>query len=534
MENNQVSSPNFFHKGQVKDNNLNPQFDNSLLEPDTIISDLRRLVNKEKSTPHSDILDQLLNQFDELDFQALAFPQVEQLRAELANLNANSDRAKVINKELESYKLNERHYLILSVQNIIQVAEKNRWGLCKNQEFIYLFNGEYWVDIDIEVFQMFLGEAAEKMGVGKFTARYYQFREKLLNQFLATEHLPTPEPPENAVYINLKNGTLEVTENGAKLRPFNSADFLTYSLPFDYNPKAQAPIFQAYLDRVLPDKEKQNVLAEFLGFVFIRNGSHTLKEEKALVAYGTGANGKSVLFLVVNALFGKENTSSYSLQNLTDTNGYYRAMIANKLVNYASEISTSLETTIFKQLASGEPVEARLPYGKPMQIRQYAKMIFNCNELPKDVEHTHAYFRRLLIIPFDVTIPEGEQDKQLHAKIIESELSGVLNWALNGLYRLLQQQSFSPCSAAIEAVENYKTQSDSVKLFLEESGYKKSPSTYKLIKELYAEYRIFCNDDGFKPVNKVNFKKRLENIGIRTEKNMYGNVAYLSKQNEPF
>jgi putative DNA primase/helicase len=464
----------------------------------------------------------------------LAFPEVEQLRAELETLSADSDKAAQILKQLDKLQLNQKHYLILSVENILHVAAKNRWGLCKNQDFIYLYNSAYWAYIDKEAFQKFLGEAAEKMGVARFTARFYQFREQMLKQFLATEYLPTPELPEKAVYINLKNGTLEVNEKGASLKPFNRADFITYQLPFEYNPQAKAPIFQAYLDRVLPDKEKQNVLAEFLGFVFVRRGGNAIKEEKALVLYGTGANGKSVFFEVVNALLGKENTSSYSLQSLTDTSGYYRAMIANKLVNYTSEISTNLETAVFKQLVSGEPVEARLPYGRPMQIRQYAKLIFNCNELPKDVEHTHAYFRRFLIIPFDVTIPEHEQDKQLHNRIIETELSGVLNWVLDGLNRLLKQQKFSHCSAATEAVEKYKTQSDSVKLFMDENSYRKHPTQYKLIKELYTEYRNFCNDDGFKPVNKSNFKKRLESIGVLTDTNMYGNVAYLFKQNEPF
>lgn len=513
---------------------LNPQFDTAIFEPETIVNDVQAMIKKDEPTPHAEILQSLIKQFEPLDFEVLAFPEIEQLRAELEKLPADSEKAALLLKQLDKLQLNLKHYLILSVENILHVAAKNRWGLCKNQDFVYLYNGAYWAYIDKEAFQKFLGEAAEKMGVARFTARFYQFREQMLKQFLSTEYLPSPEPPEKAVYINLKNGTLEVTDKGVKLRPFNRADFLTYLLNFEYNPQAEAPIFQAYLDRVLPDKEKQNVLAEFLGFVFMRRGGNAIKEEKALILYGTGANGKSVFFEVVNALLGAENTSSYSLQSLTDTSGYYRAMIANKLVNYASEISTNLETAVFKQLVSGEPVEARLPYGRPMQITQYAKLIFNCNELPKDVEHTNAYFRRLLIILFDVTIPEHEQDKQLHTKIIEKELSGVLNWALEGLNRLLRQQKFSHCSAALEAVEKYKTQSDSVKLFIEEMGYQTHPTKYKLVKELYAEYRTFCHDDGFKPVNKSNFKKRLESIGVLTDTNMYGNVAYLMKQNEAF
>ena len=110
--------------------------------------------------------------------------------------------------------------------------------------------------------------------------------------------------------------------------------------------------------------------------------------------HGTGANGKSVFFEVVSALLGTNNVSNYSLQSLTNDNGYFRARLANKLVNYASEINGKLEASIFKQLVSGEPVEARLPYGQPFVLRDYAKMIFNINQLPKDVEHTNAFFRR--------------------------------------------------------------------------------------------------------------------------------------------
>lgn len=512
---------------------LNPAFD-TLNNPETLIQHVQEFKRKNEATPHAEILNKLLDQFKPLDFEALAYPQADELRKELGTLDPESEQAKGILRQLGKLKVKTDEYLVLTIDNVSNVAEKNRWGLCKNMDFVYLYNGTYWTYIDKEAFQKFLGEAAEKMGVAKFKAKIFHFREKLLKQFLTTEYLPTPEPPKEAVYINLKNGTFEVTTKGTKLRQFDRGDFLTYQLPFEYNPEAKAPLFQTYLNKVLPDKERQNVLAEFLGFVFMKQGGNTLKEEKALILYGTGANGKSVFFEIVNALLGIENVSSYSLQSLTDTSGYYRAMIANKLVNYASEINGNLETSIFKQLVSGEPVEARLPYGRPMQIKQYSKLIFNCNELPKEVEHTTAYFRRFLIIPFDVTIPEHEQDKQLHTKIIENELSGVFNWVLEGLNRLLEQKRFSICEAAKQAVEQYKTQSDSVKLFFEENGYQQSPTNYILIKELYTLYRTFCLEDGFKPVNKTNFIKRVQGNGITVEKKNIGNVAYLSKQGEPF
>jgi putative DNA primase/helicase len=300
---------------------------------------------------------------------------------------------------------------------------------------------------------------------------------------------------------------------------------LTHQLPFEYLPNATAPLFQKYLDEVLPDADKQKVFAEFCGYIFIKPS--VLKLEKMLILYGTGANGKSVFFEILNALLGKENFSSYSLQDLTNENGYYRAKIGNKLVNYASEISGKLETDTFKLMASGEPISVRLPYGEPFILTDYAKLIFNCNELPKDVEHTNAFFRRFLIMGFDVTISEQNQDKQLANRIIENELSGVFNWILNGLDRLLKQKNFSKCEAVENSRSDYEKQSDSVKMFIEDLNYTVS-TDYTPITELYIEYTRYCIDDGFHKVNKSNFMKRLRHYKIIVERKSFGNVAFIT------
>ncbi|MCH8535543.1 MAG: phage/plasmid primase, P4 family [Flavobacteriaceae bacterium] len=529
--------------------NIKPKFDD-LQKPEIIKNHVQELTKKD-ATPHGEILQKLIEQLQPVDFQKLAFPQAEKLEKQIAELekklikpNGSLDtnekldnereQWKALNKQLDKLKLSQKHLLILTIENVLQNAESKRWGLCKNNDFIYLYNGTFWNDIDKETFQKFLGEASEKMGVAKFDARYFQFREKLFKQFLATAYLPTPETDKDKVLINLINGTFEISQKNTILRPFKRSDFLTYQLPFEYNPKATAPKFKAYLDKVLPDVERQRVLAEYLGFVFIKHGSNALKEEKALILYGTGANGKSVFFEIVNALLGAQNISSYSLQSLTDDKGYQRAKLANTLVNYGSEINGKLEASIFKQLVSGEPVDARLPYGQPFILKQYAKLIFNCNELPKDVEHTNAYFRRFLIIPFDVTISPKEQDKNLHTKIIESELSGVFNWVLEGLNRLLEQKKFSKCDAAQNAVEQYKLESNSVQMFLSENNYKPNAENEILIKDLYQSYKGFCVEDGMTPFKKSNFIKQLRTLNVIVQRINIGNVAYLSNAENIF
>ena len=535
------TSTDSLQKGQSKDTEIqeskqvvHPPFDDVLLGSERLVSHVSDLLTVNEPIPHAEILKVLIGQFEPLDFQSLAFPEVERLKNELVKLDPKSSQAISIMVQLLNFKVNQKHLLVLSIENVLKIAQKNAWGVCKNHDFIYVYNSAYWNNIDKETFQKFLGEAAEKMGVEWVLSKFYLFREQLFKQFLSSAFLPNPIPQKDIVYINLKNGTFEVTPDGIKLRPFDPVDFLTYQLPFEYDPEARAPIFHMYLDRVLPEQQRQMILAEFLGYVFMKHGGKTTKEEKSLVLYGTGANGKSVFYEIVNALLGPNNVSSYSLQSLTNENGYFLAMLANSLVNYASEINGNLNPSIFKQLCSGEPVEARLPYGQPFTLTQYAKLIFNCNELPKEVEHTRAYFRRFLIVPFDVAIPEEEQDKQLHHKIIDTELSGVFNWLLEGLHRLLKNKRFTPCDAVRKASEDYEKQSDSIRLFVEESGYIKSPTDYTTIKELYSGYRIFCIEDGFKSINKSNFKRRLSGLEITIDRKNVGLVAYLTKNTESF
>lgn len=496
---------------------------------------------------NEDILQKLSDSIHKIDFEVLAFPDSVKVKTELERLKpfvVNEDGSynkenvkeyeqyKALEKKVNSYRLSKNHYLILCIEQLLNVAKINNWALCKKNGFIYLYNGQYWNEIDKECFQFFLGNVALKFGVEKFKAKIHTFKEELFKQFMADAYLPTPVTKNENVLINLLNGTFEISTKKRDLRAFEQKDFMTYQLPFNFQPEAKAPLFQKYLDEVIPDVDKQRIFAEYCGYIFIKPS--ILKLEKMLILYGSGANGKSVFFEILNALLGKENVSNYSLYNLTNDNGYYRAKIANKLVNYASEINGKLEADIFKLLASGEPIEARLPYGEPFILTDYAKLIFNCNELPKEVEHTPAFFRRFMILNFDVTIPEANQDKQLSNKIINNELSGVFNWILQGLERLLEQKNFSKCEAVDNARANYELQSDSVKMFIEEFEYKTS-TDFTPIRKLYEQYQRFCIEDGFRPLHIGNFRKRIENCKIFTKRiNPHSWCAFITTEKECF
>ena len=424
-------------------------------------------------------------------------------------------------------QLSEKHFLVLIIEEVKNVANVEMYGLCKHFNFVYLYNGAYWQQLSRDELADFLSLCAHKMGVDIVDSKYYNFKEKLVKQFVSSSDFKKQDT-ESKVLINLQNGTFEFDpELFNALRSHSKDDFLTYQLDFEYNQRAQAPLFQKFLDKVLPEKELQLILAEYLGYIFTKKKQLNL--EMMLFCYGNGSNGKSVLFDIVTALLGKENVSNYSLQNLTSDCGYQRAKIADKLVNYASEISVKLEQSVFKLLSSGEPVEARLPYGEPFIMDEYAKFIFNCNELPRDVEQTNAFFRRIKTLPFRVEITEGERDTQLSRKIIESELSGIFNWVLEGLDRLMKNKAFT-ISAIVEQVKNeYRISTDSVLLFIEEEGFKPTNESTLTLKTLYECYKTFTMDYGLRPVSARKLAERLRQKDFIIERRSDGMVIFLKK-----
>lgn len=412
---------------------------------------------------------------------------------------------------------------VLVVQYLITVAEELNYGFCSDGSFVYFYNGAYWQCVDLSIIGNFLSDVADRMGYDVWKSKHYLFKKNLVEQFLTSiTPASTLGYDKSKTLINLHNGTFEVTLDYQMLRQPSADDFLKYQLDFDYEPNAKAPMFEQYLNRVLPDEDSQKVLAEYMGYIFAKG----LKLEKVLILYGSGANGKSVFYEIINALLGSENVSSYSLDELTKENSYQRAGLQNVLLNYSSEINGKLEASVFKQLASNENISARQIYGQPFTMTDYGRLMFNCNELPKEIEQTDAFFRRFIIIPFSVVIPVEERDPYLSKKIIQNELSGVFNWVLEGLYRLLKNRSFTDSELLTQQLDEFRLESDSVRMFIDDGHYEVS-SEYMKVKKLYDKYQDYCVETFQHPVSYRKFPSRLRSLGYCCRRMASGYVVYL-------
>jgi putative DNA primase/helicase len=161
-------------------------------------------------------------------------------------------------------------------------------------------------------------------------------------------------------------------------------------------------------------------------------------------------------------------------------------------------------------------------------MENYAKFMFNCNELPLPTQHKDAYFRRFIIIPFEQKIPPEEQNPRLAQEIIKEELPGVFNWVLAGLERLLKNRRFTESDKVNAIINKYKTETDTVRHFLNESKLSPGVEREMHLKEMYINYIDFCKDEHSKAHGKTNFSNYLRELGFHIKRINTGMVISLA------
>lgn len=408
---------------------------------------------------------------------------------------------------------------------VTEYVEKN-----KSKQLVFLFLGTHWHSIPSQLYYVFVKSCARRMGLEDILCEDSDFMNKVFEQlaFRCMDYRKQVNAP-NVVYINVMNGTLEIGQDGCVcLREHRAEDFFTYVLPYVYDPYAECPQWHKFLDRVMPEKEMQTLLAEYIAYCFTKN----MKAEKMAVLYGTGSNGKSVTLDIISNLLGNSNVSNITLSALT-TDDEKRALIEGKLANISHESNGQLDTAMLKQLISGEPTEVRVLYRGTHTMHDIPKLFTSYNRLPS-AENTYGFFRRWLLFPFEVTIPDNEQDIDLVSKL-NKELPGILNWVLESLKILVEKKGFCRSEKCEVALKHYIRTSNSVMMFLDEKC-EISETGRTSLTELYRHYTNYCNEDSLKRFGKKNFQEILKNFGANVKEfrryKMYNIILKLKKEDE--
>jgi putative DNA primase/helicase len=252
-----------------------------------------------------------------------------------------------------------------------------------------------------------------------------------------------------------------------------------------------------------------------MGYILL--GKH-LSLESALLLLGEGRNGKSVLIKTFAKFAGEENTSNVELQELGNPN---RAVTMDgKLLNVGSDSSDkNFDSSQFKRAISDEPITGRRLYQDAYDIKDLPKFVFAMNNLPfSQGDTSFGLLRRLKIIQFDKIIAEDKIDRDLDKKI-EKELPGILNLAIDGLRRLLEQGRFTESEAINKAVKSYEDEINMVKRFIEDTPIVHSEKGYTSNQQLYAIFVEWCKDEGIKIPSKSYLLKKLRSSGFTPYKN---------------
>jgi putative DNA primase/helicase len=327
-------------------------------------------------------------------------------------------------------------------------------------------------------------------------------------------------------YLNLKNGILDV--KSGEIRPQSPDVYYTFKSNVSFNASTTCPKWRIFLNQVLPNKDEQLLLAQIFGYCLTPDTSL----HKGFLFYGQGSNGKSVVTQVLEALLGEENCGALELNDFKSQ--FKVAELRNKLVNISGEIASDglVEDTTIKKIISGDPITAEKKYQDACKITFFARLICSCNYLPKTRDKSFGWFRRWIILPFDVTISGKEIKTDLAKEIIESELEGILNWSLLGLKRLRYSGHFSIPGSSQDALEIYQKEINPSLIFIEEhlvckkdryKGQIKNASSP--LKDIYASYTEWCENNGYKRQSSGNLATEVEKFfGIERKKENIGKV----------
>lgn len=387
----------------------------------------------------------------------------------------------------------------------------------RKTEEVFTFNGTHWVEMDELDVKQYAYKKIEPRAESKFCDEFL----KIVRMHNLQDH--TWFSDSTFKKINFKNGVLDL---GTMELTAHAPDYgFRYILDYDYDINATSPRFDQYLKEVTGDIEDyQRVLLEFLGYSFSNDNCWA---QKALFLTGTGSNGKSTLCDLIRSMAAKGSYSSILSHNMEDPT--YMLQFDGALFNISEETGhysmRSAET--FKNLVSGGELVVKKLYSQPYTIRNRAKMIFSCNDLPEVKDFSHAMFRRMIIIPFDQRFTIGKNAQADLQYVLNQERSGIFNRVMQAYLRAKANNKFTETSIVISRVEAHQENINSIRTwFLDNYDVvpleiaKETEFQYK--PAILSDYADYCRSFSFdKMPNDTHFWRQVSHFMHDLEKRTF-------------
>lgn len=313
-------------------------------------------------------------------------------------------------------------------------------------------------------------------------------------------------------WLGVENGVLNVLTR--KLKNNNECKdlYVTSKIPVKYDKNADCPKILKFLKEILNDP-KRLIAQEFIGYCLLRD--HRFK--KAYIANGQTDTGKTVHQNLNHALIGEENVTNQTIQNINH-NRFSTAELFNKMANFCDDMPPSIVkvTGNFKMATGNGRLGAEHKGKDPFNFHSYAKFWLNCNKLPpvSQYEDTDAYYNRLIII--DYTNRFTRELGNMNPNLIEElktpeELSGYLNYALDGLERLIKNKHFSEVMTKDDVRSCYIKRTNSAQYFAE--NHVQVTDEYEdfvFHEDLFRAAIKLCHQENIQPMKKAELDQAMQ------------------------
>ena len=315
---------------------------------------------------------------------------------------------------------------------------------------------------------------------------------EVIDQMRRTREIMVDEDEINMPreYIVVDNGVLNIETR--ELMPWDPKIKHIVSVPVKYDPDCRCPKVEEFVGQVV-EPDNVPVIQEMFGYCLLREYPFA----KAFMMLGGGANGKSTLLNLLTLFLGGGNVATPSLQDLL-RNRFAKVELYGKLANIHSDLSSAALYNLgtFKMLTGGDTIRGEMKFvQRTLSFKNCAKLVYSCNKLPLIEEIDEAFLRRWIVIDFPNTFREGEgaDPNVLDKMTTPGQMSGLLNWALDGLERLRERGSFTMTKSREDIEMQWLRMSDSIQAFLkEEVEFRSGDFVEKEI--LYEVYGEYCQD----------------------------------------
>lgn len=349
----------------------------------------------------------------------------------------------------------------------------------RDNKELYYFDGECYTEKGESIVRSLTQEY-----IGDLTTKHT--KEEVLSYITDNNYVDREIFSVDENYINLKNGIYNIREK--KLENHDPKYHFLNMIPIKYKKDADCPKIKKFLSEVAY-AEDIPTLQEFLGYCMYRR----YNIHKICMLLGEGKNGKSTFLRLLTQFLGEKNILSRELYKLI-TDRFAIADLHGKLGNVCGDVTDTVlkHTGLLKSIVGEDYLTGERKYKGCFSFLNYAKLIFSANKLPETQDKTLAYYRRWILISFPNTFDDKNCNPNLLEEIAtEEEMSGLFNFALDGLERLMVNGDFSYNKTTEDIAEQYENLSNPIFAFTNKF-IKTVVGGYIEKDEVYEKYVKWC------------------------------------------